>query len=210
MQFVDLQLSRSAVEGLIELMGGVRKFEERLDALFTEQYDGAKYRFLGQFPDATGLIGQYCQGNEPAFHIPYLYNYTLSPWKTQRRVRQIMKLWYQATPLGICGDEDNGAMSSWYVFSAIGLYPICPGKPFYEIGSPLFERTDIRLADGNTFTVIAEGVSGKNKYVQEAFLNGMPLHQPRIRHADLASGGTLLLRMGDRPNKRWGVDVCPS
>ncbi|QHT62822.1 glycoside hydrolase family 92 protein [Paenibacillus lycopersici] len=193
------------IEGLIELMGGPAKFEERLDALFTEQYGDSKYRFLGQFPDATGLIGQYCQGNEPAFHIPYLYNYTASPWKTQRRLREIMKLWYQATPTGICGDEDNGAMSSWYVFSAMGFYPVCPGKASYEIGSPLFERTEIALGGGRTFTIVAEGVSERNKYVQAAAMNGVPLTEPRIRHEDAAAGGVLTLKMGDRPNKAWGA-----
>ncbi|MBM7566970.1 GH92 family glycosyl hydrolase [Paenibacillus sacheonensis] len=193
------------IEGLIELMGGADRFEERLDALFAEQYDGSKYQFLGQFPDATGLMGQYCQGNEPAFHIPYLYNYTSSPWKTQRRLREIMKLWYQATPTGICGDEDNGAMSSWYVFSAMGFYPICPGKASYELGSPLFERTEIAVGGGRTFTVHAENVSGRNKYIQSAEINGKPLAEPRINHEDVAAGGILTLRMGDRPNKTWGT-----
>lgn len=193
------------IEGLIGLMGGTDRFEERLDALFAEQYDGPKYSFLGQFPDSTGLIGMYCQGNEPAFHIPYLYNYTRSPWKTQRRVRQIMELWYQDTPLGICGDEDCGAMSSWYVFSAMGLYPVCPGKPVYEIGSPLFEKTEIRLAGGKRFVIHAEGASNRNKYIQQAFLNGKPLNEPRIHHRDLAAGGELRLVMGERPNKSWGT-----
>ncbi|NBD27691.1 GH92 family glycosyl hydrolase [Paenibacillus glycinis] len=193
------------IEGLIELMGGAEQFEERLDALFAEQYDGSKYRFLGQFPDATGLIGQYCQGNEPAFHIPYLYNYTASPWKAQRRVREIMKLWYQATPTGICGDEDNGAMSAWYVFGAMGLYPICPGKASYEIGSPLFEKTEIAVSGGGIFTIRAEGVSDRNKYVQAAEVDGKPLTEPRISHEAIAAGSTLTLRMGDRPNKAWGT-----
>ncbi|MBO7746972.1 GH92 family glycosyl hydrolase [Paenibacillus sp. MWE-103] len=195
------------IEGLIALMGGPERFEARLDALFEEQYDGSKYRFLGQFPDATGLIGQYCQGNEPAFHIPYLYNYTPSPWKTQRRLRDIMKLWYQATPTGICGDEDNGAMSSWYVFSAMGLYPICPGKASYEIGSPLFEKTELALPGGGTFTIRAEGVSARNKYIQSADIDGRPLEEPRIRHADIAAGAALTLRMGERPNQAWGTGV---
>jgi predicted alpha-1,2-mannosidase len=185
-------------------MGGRANFEQRLDALFTEQYDGSKYAFLGQFPDATGLIGQYCQGNEPAFHIPYLYNYAGAPWKTQRKVREIMKLWFAPTPLGICGDEDNGAMSSWYVFSAIGLYPVCPGKPVYDMGSPLFEETRLRLADGRTFTIRANRVSERNKYIQSARLNGREWNVPRIPHAEVAAGGQLVLEMGDRPNKAWG------
>jgi predicted alpha-1,2-mannosidase len=193
------------IAGLTELLGGPEALEKRLDALFDEQYDGAKYKFLGQFPDATGLIGQYCQGNEPAFHIPYLYNYTGSPWKTQRRVRELMKLWYRASPTGLCGDEDNGAMSSWYVFSAIGLYPVCPGKDIYEIGSPIFRRTAIDLPGGKPFVIVAEGVSARNKYVQSARLNGRDWQEPRIRHQDLVNGGELHLVMGDRPNKKWGA-----
>lgn len=192
------------IAGLAKLLGGAEALEERLDALFDEQYDGAKYKFLGQFPDATGLIGQYCQGNEPTFHIPYLYNYTGAPWKTQRRVRDIMKLWYRAAPTGLCGDEDNGALSSWYVFSAIGLYPVCPGKDTYELGSPIFSKTTIRLADGRTFVIAAEGVSARNKYIQRASLNGREWREPRIRHRDIASGGELRLVMGERPNKGWG------
>ncbi|QGG54743.1 GH92 family glycosyl hydrolase [Paenibacillus sp. FSL W8-1187] len=198
------------IEGLIGLMGGPEAFEQRLDQLFQEPYDGAKYRFLGLFPDSTGLIGQYCQGNEPAFHIPYLYNYTRSPWKTQRRLRQIMDLWYHDHPLGLCGDEDNGALSSWYAFSAIGLYPICPGKPFYEIGSPLFEEIDIALPGGGTFRIAARGASARRKYIQSAMLNGEPLHVPRIAHDALAAGGELVLEMGERPNRAWGLGAPPS
>ncbi|RAU92162.1 glycoside hydrolase family 92 protein [Paenibacillus sp. YN15] len=194
------------IEGLIELIGGQRAFEKKLDNLFTEQYDGPKYAFLGQFPDATGLIGQYCQGNEPAFHIPYLYNYAGAPWKTQRRTREIMKLWYQATPAGICGDEDNGAMSSWYVFSAMGLYPVCPGKPEYEIGSPLFEETKLRLGNGSTFIIRANGASDRNKYIQSAKLNGQVWNNSRIEHRLLEQGGLLEFEMGSRPNKNWGID----
>ncbi|MFD0674053.1 GH92 family glycosyl hydrolase [Cohnella sp. GCM10027633] len=193
------------IEGLIGLMGGTGALAAKLDALFVEQYGGSKYEFLNQFPDATGLIGQYCQGNEPAFHIPYLYNYAGQPWKTQRKVREIMKLWFGAGPLGICGDEDAGALSSWYAWSAIGLYPTCPGKPRYDIGSPIFEETRLRGQDGRTFTIRAIGVSDKNKYIQSAELNGAPHDRPWLAHEDVARGGTLILRMGDRPNKSWGT-----
>ncbi len=193
------------IEGLIDLMGGRQKFAERLDALFTEQYNGPKYMFLGQFPDSTGLIGQYAHGNEPSFHIPYLYNYAGQPWKTQRIVRMIMDIWYDDGPLGICGDEDGGAMSSWFVFSAIGFYPVCPGKPVYDIGSPIFEDIKIRMDSNKVFTIKAVNVSKQNKYVQAAQLNGKPLNEPWFRHEDIADGGTLILHMGPRPNKSWGI-----
>ncbi len=190
--------------GLIALMGGRAKFSAKLDQLFEEQYGTSKYTFLGQFPDMTGLIGLYPQGNEPAFHIPYLYDYCGQPWKTQRRVRQIMDVWYGDGPLGICGDEDGGAMSSWYVLSAMGFYPVSPGQPAYEIGSPLFEETRITLDKGKVFTIRAVGVSAQNKYVQSATLNGKPWNQPWFPHSDLAAGGTLVLVMGPRPNTAWG------
>lgn len=192
------------VPGLIALMGGKQAFESRLDDLFVEQYDVRKFDFLRQFPDATGLIGQYCQGNEPAFHIPYLYNYVGAPWKTQRRVRQIMDLWYTDTPLGICGDEDAGAMSSWYVFSAMGLYTVCPGTNRYDIGSPIFEQVTLHMENGSTFEIKAHNVSSKNKYIQSAQLNGKALNQPYFDYQAIREGGTLVLEMGERPNKHWG------
>jgi predicted alpha-1,2-mannosidase len=192
------------IAGLINLMGGRAPFLERLDRLFVEQYSTSKWDFLKQFPDATGLIGQYAQGNEPSFHIPYLYNYAGQPWKTARHVRQAMQVWYSDTPLGICGDEDGGAMSSWYVFSAMGFYPVSPGRPVYDIGSPIFEEVKITLANGKTFTVTAEGASAANKYIQSARLNGRALDRPWFEHGDIANGGTLTFEMGSHPNRAWG------
>ncbi|HWB96343.1 MAG TPA: GH92 family glycosyl hydrolase, partial [Bryobacteraceae bacterium] len=192
------------VAGLIALFGGREPFLERLDRLFIEQYGTSKYDFLKQFPDSTGLIGQYAQGDEPSFHIPYLYNYAGQPWKAQRHLRQIMNIWYSATPLGICGDEDGGALSSWYVFSAMGFYPVSPGRPVYDIGSPLFDEVRITLPNGKAFTITARNNSQQNKYIQSATLNGKPLDRPWFRHADLAGGGSLILQMGSRPNKAWG------
>lgn len=190
--------------GLVALMGGRETFNERLDRLFTEQFGTSKWTFLGQFPDMTGLIGLYPQGNEPAFHIPYLYNYSGQPWKVQYRVRQIMDVWYGDGPLGICGDEDGGAMSSWYVLSAMGFYPVSPGRPVYDIGSPIFEETRITLGQSKVFTITARGVSAQNKYIQSAMLNGRALNKPWFEHADIAEGGTLVLEMGPRPNPAWG------
>ncbi len=125
--------------GLIALMGGRERFNERLDQLFVEQPGTSKFEFFAQFPDATGLVGQYAQGNEPSFHIPYLYDFSGQPWKTQKRLRELMDVWYGDGPMGIPGDDDGGETSSWYVLSALGFYPVLPqGSPVYEIGSPIF------------------------------------------------------------------------
>jgi predicted alpha-1,2-mannosidase len=194
-------------------MGGRDAFNAKLDRLFVEQYGTSKYTFLGQFPDATGLVGQYAQGNEPSFHIPYLYDFSGQPWKTQLRVRQLMDVWYGDGPLGIPGDDDGGETSSWYVLSALGFYPVCPGSPVYEIGSPIFARSTIRLGNGKLFTILANHVSSRNKYIQSAQLNGKPLNRPWFQHSAIAEGGSLVLEMGDRPNTEWGSrqeDAPPS
>ena len=192
------------VQGLINLMGGNEKFINKLDALFTTGRTMDKLHFLGQFPDMTGLMGMYSQGNEPDFHIPYLYNYAGQPWKTQSKVRLIMDLWYDTTPLGLSGDEDGGAMSSWYVFNALGFYPQCPGRPIFDIGSPIFEETTINVGTGKTFVIVANNVSAQNKYIQSAQLNGIPLNKTWIKNADIVKGGKLVFQMGSRPNKSWG------
>ncbi len=189
------------IPGLTELMGGRDKLEAYLDRLFTEPCGTSKFAFLGQFPDATGLMGQFCMGNEPAFHIPYLYNYTASPWKAQRKLRELMRLWFDDTPFGICGDEDGGAMSAWYVFSAMGFYPTCPGRPEYDIGSPIFDKITLHLPESKTFVIEADGNSPRAKYIAQARLNGKEYGSTRLAHSDIVSGGTLWLRMSERPNK---------
>jgi predicted alpha-1,2-mannosidase len=201
------------VAGLIDLMGGNQAFNDKLDRLFVEQYGTSKFQFLSQFPDGTGLVGLYAQGNEPSFHIPYLYDFSGQPWKTQQRVRQLMDVWYGDGPLGIPGDDDGGATSSWYVLSALGFYPVSPGSPVYEIGSPIFSKSVIRMGNGKLFTVIAHDVSARNKYIESAQLSGRPLERPWFRHSDIASGGTLVLQMSDKPNLKWGSapeDAPPS
>ncbi len=198
--------------GLIELMGGREKFNAKLDQLFEEQYGAeSKWNFLAQFPDMTGLVGNYAQGNEPSFHIPYLYDFSGEPWKTQQRVRQMMDVWYTDGPMGIPGDDDGGATSSWYVLSAMGFYPVTPGSPVYEIGSPIFSETRLTLGNGKVFNIRAQGVSAQNKYIQSAMLNGKPLDKPWFLHSDIANGGTLALVMGPKPNKKWGTttDAAP-
>ncbi len=197
------------VQGLINLMGGRENFNKKLDRLFVEQPDPMdKPAFQAQFPDMSGLIGMYCQGNEPAFHIPYLYDFSGEPWKTQTRVREIMQLWYNSGPFGLPGDDDGGAMSSWYVFSAMGFYPVTPGRPDYEIGSPIFKKVVINVGEGKSFTIVAKNVSTRNKFIQSASLNGKPLNKPWIRHADIVRGGDLVFVMGPMPNKLWGSAVA--
>lgn len=196
---------RHHIQDLIDLFGGNAPFIERLDQLFVEDMKMAKWQYYALHPDATGNVGQFVMGNEPSFHIPYLYNYAGQPWKTQKRIRMLMESWFRNDLMGICGDEDGGGMSAFYVFSALGFYPVSPGVPVYTIGSPLFDKSEIRLANGKVFTVIAHGVSQENKYIQSAKLNGAQYTKTWFTHEDVINGGTLELFMGNRPNKKWGV-----
>jgi predicted alpha-1,2-mannosidase len=193
------------IKGLVGLMGGKLNFENKLDQLFREGLDRSKYEFWAKFPDATALTGQYSMGNEPSFHIPYLYNFTDSPWKTQKRIRFLLDVWFKDNVFGIPGDEDGGGMSAFVVFSSMGFYPVTPGLPIYTIGSPLFEKISIDLANGNQFEVIAKNCSAINKYIQRAKMNGKPLDIPWFTHEQLMAGGKLELEMGPKPNKQWGV-----
>jgi predicted alpha-1,2-mannosidase len=194
------------IPGLINLMGGKTQFEARLDQLFREPLDRSKHEFWAKFPDATGNVGEYSMGNEPSFHIPYLYNFTNAPWKTQKRVRFLLDVWYKDNIFGIPGDEDGGGMSAFVVFSSMGFYPITPGLPVYTIGSPLFSKVTIDLPGGKQFTLIANNSSVINKYIQSAKFNGEPLNKPMFTHEQLVNGGKLELEMGPKPNKSWGVE----
>jgi predicted alpha-1,2-mannosidase len=195
------------IPGLIGMMGGKDQFAGRLDQLFNEPTKNSKWMFMGQFPDASGLNGMFPAGNEPSFHVPYLYNYAGKPWKTQRRIREIMDMWFDDSPLGLPGDEDGGALCSWYMFSAMGFYPVTPGTGLYAIGSPFFETVEINLKDGKKFSVKAYDCSKKNKYIQSAKLNGRDFNRCWIKHAEIVNGGKLELQMGDRPNKSWAGDA---
>lgn len=196
------------INGLIELFGGREAFAEKLDNLFTETYDGQiKCEFLAQYPDATGLMGQFCMGNEPSFHIPYLYNYCGQAYKTQRKIHELIKLWFTDSPLGICGDEDGGAMSAFLVFSAMGFYPVDPASGSYDIGSPVFDRIELDLPNGKTFTVNADGASGRKKYIRCVVLGGETLSVPKFSHEQLMCGGELTLTMDERPDKELFQDV---
>lgn len=192
------------IPGLMDLMGGKEAFEKKLDRLFRENLGRSKYETWAKFPDFSGIVGQFSMGNEPSFHIPYLYNFTDSPWKTQKKIRMLLDAWYPDDVFGIPGDEDGGGMSAFVVFSAMGFYPVIPGLPVYTIGSPLFEKVTIDLPNGRQFIVEAPGGTSVNKYIQKVWLNRKPLDTPFFTHEELKEGGTLRLEMGPYPNKEWG------
>lgn len=193
------------VPGLIRAMGGDEKFVAKLDAVFDTPTSEIPRPFD---PDVSGLIGMYCVGNEPDENFPYLYNYAGQPWKTQLRVRQAAGL-YKDTPDGLPGNDDCGQMSAWYVFTALGFYPVDPPSTVYVIGSPLADQTTIKLdpkyCKGGSFTVIARNNSAKNQYIQAAYLDGHPLNRSWITHQEIVAGGTLELVMGPQPNRNWGA-----
>ena len=193
------------IAGLIALMGGRAAFNAALDQLFREPMGSPKYQYFAQFPDSTGMHGQFSMGNEPSLHIPYLYAYSGEPWKTQKRIRVALREWFRDDLQGIPGDEDGGGMSAFVVFSMLGIYPVTPGLPMYVIGSPVFETATVTLPNGKTFEVVAHNYSPKNIYIQSATLNGRPLTKPWLTHDEITAGGKLELEMSDTPNKNWGA-----
>jgi len=195
------------LKGLFNLMGGREKAEAKLDQLFREDLSLPKFLFWLNQPDASGLVGQFVMGNEPSYHIPYLYNYLGAPWKTQKRIRMLIDTWYPDNVFGIPGDEDGGGTTAFVVMSMMGFFPVTPGIPVYNIGSPVFGQISIKLQSGKTFIVKAVNNSKTNIYIQKASLNGKPLAKPWFTHKDLVNGGTLVLQMGKRPNKSWGAKV---
>lgn len=192
------------IADLIRLMGGNEQFTANLDQTFREPLGRGKYAFYAQLPDHTGNVGQFSMANEPSLHIPYLYNYAGQPWKTQKRIRQLLKTWFRNDLMGVPGDEDGGGMSAFVVFSSLGFYPVTPGFPAYNIGSPLFSKTKISLGNGKVFEIEARNASEDNKYIQSAVLNGKVWNKPWFGHDDIKNGGKLILVMGDKPNKAWG------
>lgn len=187
------------IDGLIELTGGEARFAERLDSMFTyETTDKSKLPIF-----STGMIGQYAHGNEPGHHVIYLYNRVKQPWKTQQYAAQVMHTLYKNTPDGICGNEDCGQMSSWYVFSAMGFYPVDPISGQYEIGSPIFPEVKMYLANGKTFVVRAENVSDENIYIQSVTVNGQPYNKSYITHEMIMQGDTIHFVMGNKPGPVW-------
>lgn len=194
-------------DGLIALMGGRKKAEANLDQLFREPLGRSKYEFQAKFPDSTSMVGQFSMGNEPSLAIPYIYNRLGAPWKTQKRVRMLLESFFPDALQGIPGDEDGGGMSAFVVFSMMGFYPVTPGIPTYDVGSPVFSKVTIRLKNGKEFSIVAHNASHDKKYVQSIRLNGQPLNQVWFRHADIADGGSLEMTMGNTPNRTLGADV---
>src|SRR5690606_26205646 len=188
------------ISGLINLMDGKAEFEKQLDELFT-----AKNETSGrEQADITGLIGQYAHGNEPSHHMAYLYNFVNKPAKTQEKVHQILKEMYQNAPDGISGNEDCGQMSAWYVFSAMGFYPVTPASNQYIIGTPLFEGATINLEDNKVFKIEAENLSDENKYIASATLNGKSLKRSFLNHSEIMNGGKLVFKMTNKHSK-WAT-----
>lgn len=187
------------IDGLIGLVGGKERFAQKLDSMFT--FHPSADDELPLF--STGMIGQYAHGNEPSHHVIYLYNKVGQPWKTQKYAAKVMNELYLNTPAGLCGNEDCGQMSAWYVFSAMGFYPVDPVGGQYEIGTPLFPEAKLRLANGKTFTVLASKVSKENIYIQSVKLDGKPYDKSYITHEQIMNGSTLELEMASQPGPVW-------
>jgi predicted alpha-1,2-mannosidase len=198
------------IRGLADLMGGKKQFVQMLDSVFTmapvydESYYGGVIHEIREMQIAN--MGQYAHGNQPIQHMPYLYNYAGEPWKTQYWVRQVMDRMYRATPDGYCGDEDNGQTSAWYVFSALGFYPVTPGTTQYVLGAPLFKKVTVALENGKKLVIEAPDNSSRNLYVDKVKWNGKNHGKNWVDHFDLLKGGKLTFDMDDQPNTSRGTE----
>lgn len=192
------------VKGLINLLGSKEKLVTWLDSLFT--FDLPE-KYFGESEDVTkvGMIGNYVHGNEPSHHVAYMYNYTGTPWKTQERIHQIVNTMYKPGANGLCGNDDCGQMSAWYIFSVLGFYPVAPASNEYVIGSPCVDKAVINLGNGKKLKITAENYSKKNVYIKEVFLNGKKLNRSFITHKEVVDGGVLKFVMQDQPNKEWAT-----
>ena len=187
------------VDGLISLVGGKERFAQKLDSMFT--YNPSADEDLPIF--STGMIGQYAHGNEPSHHVIYLFNAIGQPWKAQKYAAEVMHELYKNTPAGLCGNEDCGQMSAWYVFSAMGFYPVDPISGKYEIGTPMYPEMKMHLANGKTFTILAPAVSKENIYIQSVKLDGKPYDKSYITHEQIMNGSIFEFEMGNKPGKVW-------
>ena len=197
------------IADLITLIGGNDAFCSALDDMFNTPLGMSKWQFYSTLPDHTGNVGMYSMANEPSLHIPYLYNYAGKPWLTQKRIRTLLNQWFRNDVMGVPGDEDGGGMSAFVVFSQMGFYPVTPGMPSYNIGSPVFENVKLQLPNGKIFEIRANNASAENKYIQSAKLNGKAWDQPWFSHEAIANGGILELEMGAVANKAWGAATPP-
>jgi predicted alpha-1,2-mannosidase len=194
---------------LVSLVGGNTKFVNALEQMFNEPIPGSRWDFYAILPDHTGNVGMFSMANEPSFHIPYLYNYAGAPWRTQKRIRSLLDQWYRNDLMGVPGDEDGGGMTAFVVFSQMGFYPVTPGSPTYNIGSPCFPSVKMNVGGGKYFEIKAKNASFTNKYIQSAKLNGKVWDKPWFNHSDIANGGVLELVMGPIANKSWGTSSPP-
>jgi len=190
------------IQALIDGMGGKAGFVSKLDTLFSVSSKMDKDTPM----DVSGLIGQYAHGNEPSHHVAYLFNYGDAPWKTQERIHQIMTTLYSNQPDGLCGNEDMGQMSAWYVFSAIGFYPVNPGDGRYVFGKPQFAEVLVNVQDNKTFTIKATNLSKQNIYIQKVILNGKESDKGYLTHQELMAGGSLEFQMSDKPGKIFSME----
>lgn len=201
------------IQGLIDLMGGNEKFIQKLDTVFTmpPRFDDSYYGFTIHEIREMQIVGMgnYAHGNQPIQHMLYLYNYAGASYKTQKRVREVMRKLYQPTPDGYCGDEDNGQTSAWYVFSALGFYPVTPVSDQYVLGSPLFSKAKLHLPNGNTFEIDANNNSEKNVYIKNTFLRGNVYQKTYLKFDDILKGGLFRLEMDSISHKKRGVDLQP-
>lgn len=197
------------VADLISLFGGNSNFTSALDSLFNVPLGMSKWSFYSFLPDHTGNVGMYSMANEPSLHIPYLYNYAGKPYLTQKRIRTLLSQWFRNDVMGVPGDEDGGGMSAFVVFSAMGFYPVTPGLPMYNIGSPVFREVKVHMSNDKVFEIIAENYAPGNKYIQSATLNGKEWNKPWFSHEDIENGGKLVLVMGPKANKSWGTGEVP-
>lgn len=188
------------VAGLAAAHGGADKLLARLDAVFDAKVDP---KVFAHMEDITGLIGWYAHGNEPSHHVAYLYAYAGQPWRTQARLKQIMDTQYKPTIDGLAGNDDLGQMSAWYVFTALGFYPVAPGSNQYILGRPFVRKATLNLPNGKRFSVVADGLSDANAYVGGVTLDGKPLHRAFITHQELMAGGELRFAMQAQPDKDW-------
>jgi len=189
------------INGLIELMGGRKYFDAKLDTLFMEHNPGEVAKGS---EDIWGRFGEYWHGNEPAHHVAYLYNYAGKPWKTQELVRRIMTTQYGNKPNSLCGNDDCGQMSAWYLFNCMGFYPVCPGEDHYVIGTPCAEKVEMKLGNGKVFTSIAKNYSKENMYIQSVTLNGKKWNEIYVPFDEIRNGGEIVYTLGSKPNKKWG------
>ncbi|HKT31842.1 MAG TPA: GH92 family glycosyl hydrolase [Gammaproteobacteria bacterium] len=190
------------IAGLIHELGSDQRLIAKLDAVFDSKVDPKEF---ANVEDITGLIGYYAHGNEPSHHIAYLYDYAGQPWKTQQRLKQIMDSQYAPTPEGLVGNDDCGQMSAWFIFTALGFYPVAPASNEYVIGRPFVRRATLRLPNGKQFTVIADNLDDTHPYVGTVSLNGKPLNRSYIRQDEIMAGGVLHFVMQTAPNKTWAI-----